>query len=191
MGKLKDLTGLKFGRLTVIERAGSKNGFATWRCKCDCGNIHIVSGVCLTSGASKSCGCLQREITQKRATTHGKSHTKLYYIWRGIKCRCFNVNDAFFIDYGGRGISIYPEWIDNFQAFYDYVSTLENFGKEGCSLDRINNNGNYEPNNLRWANASEQQRNSRQNRFVNFNGDEVTVVEAAEKSGISESVLRS
>jgi len=186
----KDLTGQKFGCLTVVERAETKNKRAFWKCRCDCGNEPIVQAGHLVSGHTQSCGCLKNKKSMERRLTHGMARTHLYQVWNGIKNRCFNTKVKSYSSYGGRGITIYPEWKDNFQAFYDYVSKLEHFGEEGYSLDRINNDGNYEPNNLRWADRQEQCRNRRTNIIVEYNGVMMTLVEASELSGISYATLR-
>lgn len=188
MSKLKDLTGMKFGRLTVIERAeNDKLGKARWLCKCDCGNETVVGGAFLRLGQSTSCGCLRKETGNHR--THGMKGTSVYHSWCAMKQRCLNPNTKKFKRYGGRGITIYPDWVDDFQAFYDYVSKLEHFGKEGYTLDRIDNNGNYEPNNLRWADNKTQARNRRSNIIVEYNGKAMTLTESAESSGIAFSTL--
>ena len=188
---LKDLTGQKYGRLTVLERAEkTKGGKICWLCRCDCGNERIIESGNLVSGASKSCGCLNKERTIEVSTTHGMCHSKIYQTWCGIKARCYNPNNKYYKDYGGRGISIYPAWIDDFQAFYDYVSALEHYGEDGYTLDRINNDGNYEPGNLRWATQKEQHRNTRKNVFVEYKGEQMTLTEAAERSGINYGTLQ-
>lgn len=186
---LKDLTGMKFGRLTVIERAENRNTKVYWVCKCDCGNEVIVTGANLLRGHTQSCGCLVKEKNSGIHIKHGMRTSKIYNVWIGIKNRCLNSSEPVYKRYGGRGITIYPAWIDDFQAFYEYVSKLENFGEEGYSLDRIDNNGNYEPNNLRWTDKKTQSRNRHNNRFVKYNGVEMTLAEAAELSGINHSTL--
>ena len=183
---LKDLTGMKFGRLTVIERVGNtKSRAARWKCRCSCGKEKIVTGSHLLSGATQSCGCLWSDVVKKNLPYY----SKIYSAWHGIKRRCFNPNFKSYSNYGGRGITICDEWNDDFQAFYDYVSKLPHFGEEGYTLDRINNDGNYEPNDLRWATVKEQLRNRRNNRIVEYNGQKMTLAEAAEKSGISYNTL--
>lgn len=168
--KLIDLTGKTFGRLTVIERAEStKHGAARWRCKCDCGNEKIVIGDELRKGNTKSCGCYAKETAKETALkyisgknkTHGKTGTLIYKEWSGMKRRCFNAHDKSFCNYGGRGITVCDRWRDSFEAFYDDVSILPHFGEKGYSLDRIDNDGNYEPNNIRWATAKQQANNRR------------------------------
>lgn len=122
--------------------------------------------------------------------SHGLRHTNIYSKWSGIKRRCLNQNERSYKDYGGRGIKICDEWIDNFQAFYDYVSKLEHFGEKGYSLDRIDVNSNYEPNNLRWADRKTQNRNRRDNIYVEYNGARVLLLEVAEITGISYTTLK-
>ena len=184
---LQDLTGLKFGRLTVIERAPSKGKDTRWRCKCDCGNEVVVRGNDLKRGATQSCGCLHRGGNHK---THGMTNTNIYRTWKGIKDRCFKPNSTSYKNYGGRGITMFPAWIEDFQAFYDYVSKLPHFGEVGYSLDRINNDGDYEPGNVRWADQKTQNRNTRRNHIVEYQGQKMTLTEAAEKSKISVQSLR-
>lgn len=191
MGKFIDLTGKRFNKLTVIERAENKGSKVCWRCRCDCGNECIVHGSSLKSGTTRSCGCWNIQSAIERSTVHGKRHSKIYGIWCTIKNRCFKSAVKGYERYGGRGITLYEPWIDDFQAFYDYVSTLEHFGEDGYSLDRINNDGNYEPGNLRWATKSEQARNTRRNIIVEYKGVEMTLAEAAELSGISYGTLQS
>ena len=181
MRQLIDLTGMKFGRLTVIERAeNSKNRGARWLCQCDCGKKVIVRSSDLRNGQTVSCGCWNRE----RSTKHGMAHTKIYEVWKTIKARCFNPNNHKYPNYGGRGITMFAKWISDFQSFYDYVSTLPHFGEEGYSLDRINNNGNYEPDNLRWADRKTQARNKCDTIYVKYKDRLVTLGEASEITGI-------
>lgn len=161
--KLVDLTGQRFGRLTVIERSGKQCGHATWLCKCDCGNEVVVASNNLKKDTF-SCGCYQREQSRKSNTTHGIARSKIHFIWIAMKQRCFNPNNKGFCNYGGRGITVCEEWKNDFQAFYDYVSQLPHFGEEGYSLDRINNDGNYEPNNVKWSTKTEQNVNRRKKR---------------------------
>ena len=175
----KDLSGQKFGRLTVIERAeNNKRGQARWRCRCDCGNEVVVVGSFLTSGETKSCGCLSGQ-------RHGLSNNTIYQTWADIKKRCFNPNCKSYKHYGARGISIFPAWIKDFQAFYNYVSKLPHFGEKGYTLDRINNDGNYEPDNIRWADWKTQNRNRRTNVLVEYKGETMCLRDAAELSGIN------
>jgi len=189
MSNLKDLTGMKFGRLTVIERVENKGKRACWKCRCDCGNDVIVDASALNHNLTTSCGCQKRERIIKYSTKHGMCGTKIYRTWQNMLARCLEKGNRAYKHYGGRGISVYPAWINNFQAFYDYVSQLEHYGEEGYTLDRIDNNGNYEPNNLRWADRKTQTRNQRSNHIVEYKGESMTLAEAAEKSGIYRATL--
>jgi len=187
--KIIDLTGQRFGKLTVISRTESKKGRACWLCECDCGNTIVATGKSLREARRTSCGC-KRNIVNEQARKHGMSNTKIYNIWVGIKDRCFNPNSSHFPAYGGRGITMFPKWINDFQAFYDYVSQLEHYGEDDYSIDRIDNDGNYEPENVRWADRKTQQRNKRNNIEVEYQGEKLHVSEASEKSGIDAEILR-
>lgn len=166
--KVVDLTGKRFGKWTVIYRAeNNKKGAAMWHCKCDCGYERDVLGTNLRLGRTNGCmRCMCGHTKQSgfsNTKQPGVSNTKIYKVWRNMKQRCFYEKDKSYKDYGSRGITVCDEWKNDFQAFYDYVSNLPHFGEKGYSLDRINNNGNYEPNNVRWATAYEQTHNRRKN----------------------------
>ena len=158
--KFEDLTNQVFGRLTVIERDYSKNN-TSWKCICECGNKTSTRASALKKGKTKSCGCLNKELSDARKYKHGLNRTKDHVSWCHIKQRCYNKNNKAYKYYGGRGIKLYEEWIDNPKSFIDYIKSLENYGVDKLSLDRIDNNGNYEPGNLRWATKKEQARNKR------------------------------
>lgn len=160
--KLCDMTGQKFNRLTVLSREpNAKDGSAKWLCLCDCGNLFIASGKNIRNNHTQSCGCLQRERSSAASVSHGKARTRLHGAWQTMKQRCMNPNNRKFRLYGARGIRVCAEWINSFEAFSVYVSQLPHFGEKGYSLDRINNDGNYEPGNVRWATAKEQANNKR------------------------------
>jgi len=152
--KAKNLLGKVFGRLTVIERIENKNSRTQWKCRCECGNVHNVISKSLVNGSTKSCGCLRREIVMECNTTHGLSKTRLHKTWRGIIQRCNNKKNTRFKYYGGRGIIICDEWLNNFKSFYDW--SIKNGYSDDLTIDRINNDGNYEPGNCRWITMLEQ-----------------------------------
>ena len=164
-----DLTGMRFGAWTVIEK-GQKTGSGsmTWLCRCDCGTVKSVPANALRSGQSKGChACLWKRQQHPRLHTDGSrrwengKETKVYRRWRAMKERCNNPKNKSYKNYGARGIFVCKEWNESFQAYFDYVSKLEHFGEEGMTLDRINNDGGYEPGNVRWATKSEQEKNKR------------------------------
>lgn len=169
MNQCKNITGLKFGRLTVIRRApNNKHGGSQWLCVCECGQQKIITGGALNNGRTRSCGCLHKEqnATGIYRGTHFMTNTKDFRRWIGMRERCYNQKNKAYKNYGGRGISVHSEWENNFKAFYDHIIQLENYGKEGYTLDRINNDGNYEPGNVRWATRSEQSLNTRRAKLV-------------------------
>ena len=160
-GFFRDLTGQKIGRLTVVRRDGSRGSNAAWICVCDCGNEVTHSGSDLTRTRRYkiySCGCFLRERNSDLNKTHGMTKTPEYRAWRGIKDRCFRPSSHRFYNYGARGISMYPEWVESFEKFYAHIGPRPG---HGYSIDRINNDGHYEPGNVRWATAKEQAGNRR------------------------------
>lgn len=183
MGKLIDLTGQRFGRLVVLKRAVSDNHGAKWFCRCDCGNTLSVRAYALRSGHTVSCGCYRLEQTLSAVTTHAESGTKLHKVWRGIKWRCYDVHSPVYKYYGARGIIVCDEWIDNFENFRDWA--LANGYQEGLSIDRINVDGDYSPQNCRWGDAFTQMNNTRRNHFMEFQGEIHSVSEWSRLKGIS------
>ena len=184
-----DLIGKKFGRLTVVARGeNTPNGKCRWVCVCDCGNTKgkTVTTSDLLSGRVQSCGCLYRESNKGRNKTHGKTGIRLYRIWFSMRQRCNYSSSACFDNYGGRGVAICEEWSD-FQAFYDW--SMANGYSDGLTLDRKNPNGNYCPENCRWATMKEQQNNRRNNRIVEYGGEKYTLSQLAENLGISAATL--
>lgn len=150
-----DLTGNRFGRLTAIERTGDKRwGCYLWRCLCDCGNSHIAASNSLKSGLVKSCGCLHSEVAAKKSFRHGGYGTRTYKIWGGIIQRCCNKNNNSYSKYGGKGITVCDSW-------RDYETFLSDMGEcpDGASIDRINGNLGYSPDNCRWATTRTQRMN--------------------------------
>ena len=190
MGKLIDLTGQKFGRLTVIEQAYVRKGIIYWRCVCDCGNANFVNGRKLRDNIIKSCGCYKSQEFKKRVSKHSLSKTKIYKLYHLIKRRCYDKNDSHYNCYGGRGIKMCEEWLNNFSSFYDWAMSngykeeiLPN-GKNKWTIDRIDVNGNYEPNNCRWTTIQEQAKNKRTNIYLTYNGETLTQNEWAKKLDI-------
>lgn len=176
-----NLSGLTFGRLTVSDRQGSNSKGTIWNCLCVCGSARVVSRKHLVSGGTKSCGCLAIENTVKRSTTHGKSRGKsrAYSAWQAMKRRCLYKKEIGWHNYGGRGISVCPEWVASFEAFYEHMGE----SPDGLSLDRIDVNGNYEPGNCRWATDREQMNNIRPNVVLEIEGKRFTMKQAAEQLG--------
>lgn len=186
---VEDLTGNEYGRLTVIERApNTEDGETAWKCLCTCGETCTVTTHRLKHKHSptRSCGCLMRE--NQFVKTHGLTGTRIHNIWTGINQRCNNPNATGYERYGGKGITVCERWLI-FENFYEDVSKLEHFGEKGYSLDRINNNGDYEPSNVRWADKKTQQRNKTNNRLVEYQDKQIPVAEAAELSGINKRTL--
>lgn len=185
--RFNDISGQKFGRLTV-RCFYSKNKYShnLWLCDCECGNQTIVSTRDLTSDSTKSCGCLAKELTVERSSTHGKTHHRLYRIYAHIKDRCLNPNDKCYKDYGGRGIQISDEW-DTFEKFFDWANN--NGYEDALTVERIDVNGNYEPTNCCWATMSEQNNNKRNNLFIEYKGETKTLKQWAEKLNINYSTL--
>lgn len=185
-----DIVGQRFGRLVVLRYAGShKRGYALWECLCDCGNVKTVIGSHLRTGSTRSCNCLRSEETVKRNTKHGKTNTIAYRTWGRIIQRCVNPNAPDAVNYSERGIKVCAEWRHDFQAFYDHVSQLPNFGKKNYSLDRINNDGNYAPGNVRWATPLIQRRNQRRIHLLTYQGETKLFDDWAKEFGINRTTL--
>lgn len=188
MPKLIDLTGLRFGRLAVIERAeNSADGRARWLCKCDCGQSKVVLGEHLKKGRTKSCGCAKSESSSKRFRKHGWRNSKLYRIWSSMKDRCNNSACRAFDDYGGRGIRVCHAWQDDFSIFQQWA--LLNGYKEGLSIDRTDNDKGYFPENCRWTDKKTQGNNKRNCRYITHDGQKRTVAEWSDVTGIPHETL--
>lgn len=184
-----DLTGQRFGRLTVLEFVPvpcTKRSY--WKCRCDCGNEKTVETQKLLLFSTKSCGCLKIERIIKQSTKHGGKSTRLYEIYKSMRQRCLNSNNPHYCDYGGRGITICKEWENDFTAFRDWA--LSNGYADNLSIDRIDNDKGYFPENCRWVDRKTQCNNRRSNIIVVFNNKQFTISEASELSGIKYNTLR-
>lgn len=180
MERYEDLTGKKFGKLTAIAYDGKRGRKAYWVCQCECGKLKEVRADSLKSGKIQSCGCLKREqdkINLDR-TTHAMSHKRLYEIWQGMKSRCCNPNDARYANYGGRGITICQEWQNDFLAFYNWA--IAHGYSDTLTIDRINNDRGYSPNNCRFTNNKEQCRNRSTNINIRIGNVTKTLAEWCE-----------
>lgn len=184
-----DLTGKRYGRLTVVEYAGkTNNGKTLWKCNCDCGEIAIIRSDRLKSGETKSCGCERKEKSAERMTIHGNSCKRLYKIWRGIINRTSNPKTKVYERYGARGILICEEWKKSFETFERWA--LENGYEDTLTIDRINSNGDYCPENCRWTDWKTQENNRRNVKKFLYNGEVKTIPELAEKADIRTETLR-
>ena len=180
--KQLNLTGKRFGKLVAIKTAGkTKNGAYLWQCKCDCGNEIIANVGNLKNGHTKSCGCLRVDRCKTNFTKHGLEHTRLYGIWSDMRLRCYDEKNIAYHRYGGRGITICDEWKNDVKAFYDWATA--NGYKDSLTIDRINNDGNYCPENCRWATVKEQASNRRSNILVTHNGKTQTMKKWANEVG--------
>ena len=181
----QDLSGQKFGKLTAIKVVGkSKKGESIWECLCDCGNITKSTCSNLKRGHTKSCGCYKKIC----CVTHHEANTRLYKIWKGIKNRCCNKRTPQYCDYGGRGITVCDQWLKNYINFRDWA--LANGYEDNLTIDRINNDGNYEPNNCRWVNNKIQSNNRRDNCFITYLGETLTISQWGDRLGIDATTIR-
>ena len=186
MAKPKDMLGQRFSRLVITAFEGSRNGFAQWRCVCDCGTETVVLGSRLRCGKTTSCGCALRQRAKelceaKRMLPVGATQTPEYRAWRAMRYRCRDNGNKQWKDYGGRGVCVSPKW-DSFAVFLCDVGVRPS---PKHSLDRIDNDGNYEPGNVRWATITEQANNRRTNRITAILGEPMTVTDAARKLGLN------
>lgn len=192
MPKVNDLTGKRFGKLTVIQRAeNDKYSHARWLCKCDCGNTKVVNGFNLCKGYTKSCGCYNSEIaserTKKVMTKHGFYNTKLYKIYSGMKNRCYNKQSKNYKNYGMRGIRICDEWLNDYMCFHDWA--MNNGYSDGMTIERNDVDGNYEPSNCKWITLHEQQFNKTDTHYLTYDGKTQSIAEWSIETGIKYSTL--
>lgn len=190
MAKFFNRIGLIYGRLTVIEPKGkNEKGKTLWLCRCDCGNHKIVVGDYLTAGRTKSCGCLDRENRLKpKKIIHNKSGTHIYREWSSMIKRCspsYHLSKRYY----ERGIQVCEDW-KSFESFYKFVSQLEHFDEKGYTLERINNDGNYEPYNVRWATNKEQQNNKCNNVYLQYMGKTQTMKQWCEELDLNYGMVK-
>ena len=183
MGKFRDLTGQRFGRLVIVDRATGGGKHIYWNCICDCGTSTVVRGDRIASGWTASCGCLQRERAGVKPT-HGKCFSKAYASWNQMVQRCSNPNNQAYALYGERGIMVCEQW-KKFENFYADMGDRP----KGLTIERIDNNVGYSPSNCKWATYMEQNRNRRDNRTIKHQGEERCLSEWAEIVGINSSTL--
>ena len=189
---MRIIVGQRFGRWTVIRQAESRNRQARWLCQCDCGTERTVGAQSLTEGRSVSCGCYHKQVISKLFLVHGGAKpgriSPLYSVWGAMKQRCFNPLCKAYPNYGGRGITVCERWASS------YANFLSDMGEPPTpkhSIDRINNDGNYEPENCRWATQKEQSRNSRNNRHVTIDGTTKVITDWSANSGVSRETILS
>lgn len=183
MGVFNDMTGLRFGRLTVLERAPNKTTGAKpkvmWRCQCDCGNETVVTGYALKGGTTVSCGCKKRK--------HGHSHKeRLYETWKNMRRRCNDPTNKRYEQYGGRGIKVCPEWND-YAVFREWA--MSHGYTDDLTIDRINVDKGYSPDNCRWAGARVQANNTTRNKYITFKGKTLTISQWADELGLPYGVI--
>lgn len=187
MGSAINMTGMVFGALTVLcENGRSGDGKIKWLVKCGCGEAFSATGVRIRSGEVRSCPDCSKERVRSASTTHGKSQSDEYRIWTHIKSRCLNSNVPEFVNYGGRGISICDRWRKSFENF---LSDMGPRPSKRHSIDRIDTNGNYEPDNCRWATNKVQANNRRANRLIEIEGTTKTMAQWADGSGLRHETL--
>lgn len=195
MSKLIDLTGKKFGRLTVIERVGTHIASCgakapTWLCKCECGRDCIVMANSLRSGKTKSCGCIRRE--RSNGLKHGLKGTRIYDIWQNMKQRCNNPNNPVYRIYGAEGKTVCEEWIDKKNGFINFYNWSMSHGyEEDLTIDRIDNTLGYSPSNCRWTTMKEQNNNTRRNKLIEYNCKKQNMKQWSEELGINYGTLQS
>ena len=182
---VNDLTGKRFGRLTVIGVEDNGKRKTYYACQCDCGNVKVIRSDALIGGCTVSCGCKKKEQDRINLTanhSHKMSGTRLYSIWNGLKGRCNNPNDPRYDRYGGRGISVCEEWNTSFQAFYDWA--ISNGYSDDLTIDRIDNDGNYDPTNCKWSTSKEQCNNRSSNINIKIGNTTKTLTEWCEIFGV-------
>lgn len=167
--KRNDLTGQRFGKLVAVNSIYDRERRLTlWECKCDCGNMCLIRANSLSHGRVMSCGCLRKDSNKQNKTTHGMSRTRIYNTWHSMKARCYNPTSHNYGYYGKRGICVCDEWRTSFEKFYAWA--IHNGYRADLTLDRIDSNGNYCPENCRWVTTRVQNNNRRVSLNITYNG---------------------
>lgn len=180
MGRFRDLTGERFGRLLVLQRDGcNKHGQVKWYCECECGTRKHILGICLSRGETQSCGCLHRELVAQINLRHGMTKTPIYAIWHSMMQRCYDKNSQAFNRYGGRGINVCDKW-QTFEGFYEDMGNKP----DNLSMERKDVNGDYSPENVVWADAKTQANNRRSNVMLEHNGKRQTMQQWCDELGL-------
>lgn len=187
MLKLLPEIGEQYNYLTVLSDLGTRNGRMRVQCRCDCGTIKEYALGSLKSGNTKSCGCKKGHLVGVSHYVHGLVYHPLYHKWNGIKMRCYSLKYKSYHTYGGRGIKVCDEWLNNFMAFYDW--SIANGWQDGLQIDRINNDGNYEPGNCRYVTREVNQRNTTRTRWVTINGERKILADWARVYNMTSSAL--
>jgi hypothetical protein len=187
---IKNMSGKQFGRLVVGNISHKdKRGNWHWNCKCECGNLCIINGASLRSGFTQSCGCYKKDAQYSTFLQHGVANTKLAAVRTHMLQRCYNIKNKSYHNYGGRGITVCEAWRTNPISFYDWA--FSSGYKVGLSLDRINNDGNYEPDNCRWVGRKEQSNNTRANHYITYKGETKTIANWTEELQFSNGLISS
>lgn len=187
-GPVSDLTGMEFGRLTVLREVEKTGKHRLWECRCSCGEIKVISGRSIVSGHCQSCGCLQRDKAAAQAVTmgagnctHGRTHTREYETWHHMRQRCFDPNNPSFEHYGEKGVAVCERW----SIFENFFADMGLKPSPAHQIDRIDPTGNYEPGNCRWVTPKEQQRNRRQHVMLTHEGRTMCLSAWAEEKGLT------
>lgn len=187
MGSFIDITGQKFGRLTAINRAPNSGDRVKWLFKCDCGNQIITDGASAKTGKTRSCGCLNNEMRIKTNTKHGLSSKRIYGIYKSMIQRCHNSSNKKFKIYGGRGIKVCDEWLNDRMTFFEWA--FKNGYNDDLTIDRVNGDKGYAPDNCKWATYAEQNRNTTQNFHVMIDGKDKILTDLAKEVGVDRGTL--
>jgi len=178
-----DIVGMKYNKLTVISFDGRRGKQSFWVCKCDCGNETIVNGAKLKNGHTKSCGCFLIERRGKSSRTHGKSHTPEHNVWLTMTQRCYNKNNPSYPDYGGRGIVMCDRWLGD-KGFSNFLIDMGSRPSKNHTIERMDNNKIYSPDNCFWDTRYNQNRNKRSNHWLTVNGRKRLLVDWGNDIGV-------